>query len=202
MPRGSDIIWLDKTDSTNLELRRRISDLDNLSVLCAVEQTAGRGQGDHTWTSAPGQNLTCSVLLRFGDIAPLRAEDALFITKVITLAIVDLLADMGIKARIKWHNDIYVDGLKICGILIENILNGEMVRESIVGIGLNVNQTAFPGDLPNPVSIAILKGGRHDVKEIARALREKIARRAGMLSDATGRSELTAQFEALVFRLP
>ena len=202
MPRPTDIIWLEKTDSTNLELRRRISDIDNLSVLCAVEQTAGRGQGDHTWTSTPGENLTCSVLLRFEDIAPLRATDALYITKIITLAIVDYLAGLDIRARIKWHNDIYVDGLKICGILIENILEGEFVSESIVGIGLNVNQTIFPAELPNPVSIASLKGGRYDVKEVARALREKIVRRAGMLSIADGRNKLTEEFDSLVFRLP
>ena len=231
MPRTSDIIWLEKTDSTNLELRRRIDTLDNLSVICAVEQTAGRGQGDHTWTSAPGENLTCSVLLRFADISPLRASDALYITKIITLALVDLLSDYGIQARIKWHNDIYVGGLKICGILIENILNGEMISESIVGIGLNVNQTVFPDYLPNPVSIAALKahvvpsgehaadvagagsgaatgehaaggGEKYDVRSIARELREKIARRAHMLTSPAGRDSLTAEFDTLVFLRP
>ena len=202
MRSESDIIWLESVDSTNLELRRRIRTLANLAVIAAKSQTEGRGQGDHTWHSRPGENLTASILLRFSDIAPLPAAESLFITRIITLSLTDLLSELGIEARIKWPNDIWVGPCKICGLLIENILRGNEVAESIVGIGLNVNETAFPADLPNPVSIASLLGHSLDVSEIALRLRDRIKLRAGMYPDAEGKRKLTEDFDALVFRLP
>ena len=63
--KKTELIWLESTDSTNAELRRQLDRLDNLSVIATVEQTAGRGQGSHTWYASPGKNLTFSLLLRF-----------------------------------------------------------------------------------------------------------------------------------------
>ena len=114
------IIWVESSKSTNSELRRRIDSLDNLSVIAAAEQTAGRGQGDHSWFSSPRTNLTFSMLLRFGPGFPvtLGASEAVTVTHIAALAVRDYLLTKGIDSRIKWPNDIWVGDRKICGMLI------------------------------------------------------------------------------------
>ena len=204
MEKLSDIRWYDTVESTNDEARKAIEGLDNLSVIAARCQTAGRGQGDHKWHSRPGENLTFTVVLKFGDgaLAPLDARDLLVITETVTLALRRYLIGKGVKARIKWPNDIYVGDRKICGILIENILHGPEVAASIVGIGFNLNQKEFPPDLPNPVSLSLLTGKRYDPeKELVRFMR--------ILGDCTektntaeGRRYLDRMFHKYMFRLP
>ena len=159
MTKKHDIIWLDTTDSTNEEARRRISDIDNLSVVSAYSQTAGRGQRGNTWSSSPGENLTFSIVIKYGheygQTLPMRACDQFSVSEAAALAVVDLLASYNIEAKIKWPNDIYVGDRKICGILIENSLREGFMSSSIIGIGLNVNQTVFDPSLPNPTSMAM-----------------------------------------------
>ena len=196
------ILWLETADSTNSELRRRITGLDNLSIIAAREQTAGRGQGTHTWFSTPGRNLTFSILYRFGDAYALAASDAILITQVTTLAIRDYLLGHGVRARIKWPNDIWVEDRKICGILIENTLESGMVRESIVGIGLNLNETGWPPELPNPVSLRELTGREYAPDAELTALEKEIRRRFGLLASPDGRCSLQEEFGRFMFRLP
>lgn len=196
------ILWLETADSTNSELRRRIAGLDNLSIIAAREQTAGRGQGTHTWFSTPGRNLTFSILYRFGDAYALAASDAILITQVTTLAIRDYLLCHGVRARIKWPNDIWVEDRKICGILIENTLESGMVRESIVGIGLNLNETGWPPELPNPVSLRELTGREYAPDAELTALEKEIRRRFGLLASPDGRCSLQEEFGRFMFRLP
>lgn len=197
----AQILWLETADSTNHVLRERMARLDNLSVIAAREQTAGRGQGTHTWFSTPGENLTFSILYRFGAVGTLAASDALLITQVTTLALRDYLLGHGVQARIKWPNDIWVEERKICGILIENILEGGLVRESIVGIGLNVNETGWPAELPNPVSLRELTGRRYSPEKELPALHKEICRRFGMLASPDGRKSLQEEFGKYMFRL-
>ena len=196
------ILWLETADSTNSELRRRIAGLDNLSIIAAREQTAGRGQGTHTWFSTPGRNLTFSILYRFGDAYALAASDAILITQVTTLAIRDYLLSHGVRACIKWPNDIWVEDRKICGILIENTLESGMVRESIVGIGLNLNETGWPPELPNPVSLRELTGQEYAPDAELTALEIEIRRRFGLLASPDGRCSLQEEFGRFMFRLP
>ena len=155
MESKTDIIWLERVDSTNDEARRHISEIDNLSVVSALEQTKGRGQHGNTWLSMPGENLTFSLVVKDFRI---KANEQSAISQATALSLVDLLSRHEIKARIKWPNDIYAGDEKICGILIENSLKGSEIDWSIIGIGLNVNQTAFPEDLPNPTSMKLCTG--------------------------------------------
>ena len=201
MDDTSQILWLETADSTNHALRERMEGLDNLSVIAAREQTAGRGQGTHTWFATPGENLTFSILYRFGAVGTLAASDALLITQVTTLALRDYLLGHGVQARIKWPNDIWVEDRKICGILIENILEGGLVRESIVGIGLNVNETGWPDGLPNPVSLRELTGRRYSPENELPALHKEICRRFSMLASPDGRKSLQEEFGKYMFRL-
>ena len=196
------IIWLDSADSTNSALRRLSEGLDNLSIVAARAQTAGRGQGDHTWFASPGTNLTFSILYRFGGESALAAADAILITQVTTLALRDYLLSHGVQARIKWHNDIWVGDRKICGILIENRLEGAAVQESIVGIGLNLNETDWPEELPNPVSLRELTGRTYDLETELEGLHKEICRRFGQLASGDGRRSLQEEFGKYMFRLP
>ena len=192
-------MWLSTTDSTNRALREASSGLDNLSVIATREQTAGRGQGTHTWHSEPGLNLTFSLLFRPKD---LHTEDIILITCGTTLGIRDYLLSRGVESRIKWPNDIWVKDRKICGILIENKLDGTRVAESIIGIGFNLNETQWPADLPNPVSLKQLTGLDYDTHAELEALAEKICRRLSSSDTAIGRKVLQEEFGKNVFRLP
>jgi BirA family biotin operon repressor/biotin-[acetyl-CoA-carboxylase] ligase len=118
----------------------------------AEVQTAGRGQRGNRWSSRGGENLTFSQLFV---PAGLPAESQFYLSKALSLALVGTLGDFGLTAEIKWPNDIYVVGRKIAGLLIENDLMGASIRRSILGVGLNVNQTRFDPALPNPTSMAI-----------------------------------------------
>lgn len=200
MENGDGIIWLDRTDSTNDEARRRISGLANLAVVAAREQTAGRGQGDHTWTSAPGENLTFTLVLKTPPLPAVAASEILLVTQLVTRALREYLRGKGLEARIKWPNDIYVGDRKICGILIENILEGGTLRESIIGIGLNLNQRRFPADLPNPVSLAQLTGESYDLEAELQELHAALKESASLLQTQEGRIELGRYFDAHVFR--
>ena len=154
MSKKHDIIWLESVDSTNEEAKRHISDIDNLAVLSALEQTAGRGQRGNTWTSTPGENLMFSIVLKDPKIS---ARDQFVLNEIASLSVVDFLSMHGISARIKWPNDIYVRSKKICGILIENSLQGSAISSSIIGIGLNINQRNFNVNLPNPTSMVLCR---------------------------------------------
>ena len=198
------IIWVESSKSTNSELRRRIDSLDNLSVIAAAEQTAGRGQGDHSWFSSPRTNLTFSMLLRFGPGFPvtLGASEAVTVTHIAALAVRDYLLTKGIDSRIKWPNDIWVGDRKICGMLIENSSCGGRLVCSIAGIGLNVNESSWPAELPNPVSMKELLGKSYvltdELVELVRRLRARYSQAASV----EGRLALDEEFGKYVFRLP
>ena len=160
----ADIIWLASTDSTNEEARRRISDIDNLSVLSALEQRSGRGQRGNSWSSAPGENLTFSIVLKFSvpgnsseGLPSVNARDQFVLTEIASVSVVQFLARYGIEAKIKWPNDIYIGHRKICGMLIENSVRGNYLSASIIGIGLNINQRNFDVSLPNPTSMVLCR---------------------------------------------
>ena len=148
------VIWYDSIDSTNAEAMRRAEELENLTVIAAREQTAGRGQRGNTWSSAPGENLTFTVLLK-GNFT---SEDLVRLNMAAAVAVRNFLRAEGLEAVIKWPNDIYVGKRKICGMLIENRLGPSGSSVSAVGIGINLNQTEFPASLPNPTSLKLLTG--------------------------------------------
>lgn len=161
------INWFEELDSTNDELLRHISEYDNLSVVAALRQTAGRGQRGNRWLSASGENLTFSLLLRPQNLP---ASEFMSLTFLATLAVKDWLCRQDVPAVIKWPNDIYVGKRKICGMLVENGLSEGKVATSVIGIGLNLNQTEFPGELTNPVSLKRLTGQDYPLPATLQAL--------------------------------
>jgi BirA family biotin operon repressor/biotin-[acetyl-CoA-carboxylase] ligase len=163
------IIHIDETDSTNRWLKEHsdsslvsLSDVAKEPSLCVVAdyQTAGKGCGTNSWESERGKNLTFSVMLHPVEIP---ASGQFRISEAVSVALCTTLeAYIYNKVEIKWPNDIYVGDQKICGILIENRLQGTTIMDSIVGIGLNVNQQTFRSDAPNPVSMYQLVGHEMD----------------------------------------
>ena len=119
-------------------------------IVWAERQTAGRGQRGHTWISPEGENLTFTLVAepRF-----LAADRQFLLLEAIAAALCDTFADFGIDTRIKWTNDIYHGDRKPVGILIEHFYAGATLARTVIGIGINVNQTAFDPALPNPVSM-------------------------------------------------
>jgi len=127
----------------NLENRQ-----ENGTIVSAKHQTSGKGQTGNTWLTEENKNLTFSVVT-YPKIKP---KHAFYLNIIAALAVQKALADLSIKAKVKWPNDILVNKKKIGGILIENQINGQLIHQSIIGIGLNVNQSIFDSTI-NATSI-------------------------------------------------
>ena len=164
--------FLEETTSTNDEARNpRYGHGD---AICAERQTAGRGQRGHTWSSEEGRNLMFSLVWepRF-----LPVSEQFLLSEAVALALTDLFGGYGIDARIKWTNDIYAGDRKLVGILIEHNLTGDRLSRTIVGIGVNVNQTRFDPSLPNPSSMCLETGCEYDRQEVLHRLGDCLAAR-------------------------
>jgi len=149
------VIKLNATDSTNAHLKRMntLETLPDFTVVQAIRQTAGRGQMGARWKAEDGKNLTFSLLKRF---AALPAQRHFTLNATISLSIYTALQDLKItELSLKWPNDILSGNRKLCGILVENQLQGANISQSIIGIGLNVNQTTFL-NLPGATSIKLI----------------------------------------------
>lgn len=155
------IVKLDAIDSTNDYLKDlvRKQSIENYTVVTAELQTNGKGQRGSTWTSDKGKNIIMSMLVR--DFA-LSTSSMFDLNIVVSLAVQESLIPLNIpKLAIKWPNDIMSDNKKIGGILIENCLKSDSSVDSVVGIGLNVNQLEFE-NLPQASSLALISGATID----------------------------------------
>lgn len=192
------IIKLDATESTNLYLKNLTlsSTPDDLTVVIAKEQTNGKGQMGAIWQSSSGKNLTFSVLK---EIDGLSIVDQFQLNMAVSLAIFDTLKTFHVPhLKIKWPNDILSGTSKVCGILIENMLKGSQIRTSIIGIGLNVNQTDFPNPF-NATSLKLLLGQTFDLEEVLQVLLENLFRYLQLLE--SGRIErLSEDYLEVLFR--
>lgn len=157
---------LDSVASTNAylgDLLRRES-LPEGALVCTTVQPEGRGQQGTRWLSAPGKNLLASFYFR-PDFLPL--SEVFRLNEIFSLAVSDTVASfITDEVQIKWPNDIYVKGEKVAGLLIENTIQGSRIGASILGVGLNVNETMFPAELPNPVSLAVLTRHQHEIESV------------------------------------
>ena len=157
-----NIIHIPKTDSSNNEAKRILQkkNLSDFSVIYVNEQTSGKGQRDNKWISEAGKNLTFSIIC-FPKIKP---ENQFYLSKVISSGINNYLNSKIQGFKIKWPNDIYYRNKKICGILIENSLSGQKIKNSVTGIGININQTNFPDEIPNALSLKNITGIDYNIE--------------------------------------
>ena len=155
------------------------SALENFTVVTTKEQTKGRGQQSNSWISEPHKNLTISVFIKDFD---LEIHQQKYLNFAISLAIFDVLLEEEIpKPSIKWPNDILSAKNKICGILIENNIRNHKIYATIVGIGLNVNQTEFPDFLKNVTSLKKIKDIDFNLDALLLRLIEKIKEKIQLL---------------------
>ncbi len=171
-------IVLPSVPSTNTWAKEHSGTLSHGDIVVAHDQTAGRGQRGNHWEAEPGRNLTFSLFLRPGRIAP---AAQFLISEIVSLAVVKALrrhlAETASETvTVKWPNDIYIGDRKIAGILIEHAISGMSISHTVAGIGLNVNQTRFVSDAPNPVSMAMIAGTEFDLPAIMHEIADEITR--------------------------
>ncbi|QCW99187.1 biotin--[acetyl-CoA-carboxylase] ligase [Aggregatimonas sangjinii] len=167
------IVKLGAIDSTNAYLKRtlQVRQLEDFTVAVAEEQTSGRGQQGTSWVSEPGKNLIFSVFKKFNGF---HASRHFYLNFIVSLSIYSTLKTLDIpNLHIKWPNDILSGNYKICGILIETILAGQMLKSAVIGVGLNLNQTRFP-ELPNATSLKLLAGKSFDRDEVLQMIIENL----------------------------
>jgi len=160
---GQNLMFYDVTDSTNTQakalLKRRM--LPEGAVLVAERQTAGRGAGDHRWESSAPQSLLFSLILQ----TPLRQQPLSFLPAV---ALARTLRERyGIEAHLKWPNDVLVGDRKLAGILCEGVSQPIQQLAWVVGVGVNVNQQAFPALIRDiAVSMRNLTGKSYAIERV------------------------------------
>lgn len=165
------LMFTEEIDSTNQWMQSRIKAGESISnlVLCADYQTSGKGLGENHWHSEKGKNLLFSLGLDAGFIA---ASAQFLITQIIALAVVDELSVLTQEKdfRIKWPNDIFYQEKKLGGVLISNTIRNGQLDESVIGVGLNVNQANFPEWIPRPVSLRQIVDKEFDLQEILKGI--------------------------------
>ncbi|NLP57599.1 biotin--[acetyl-CoA-carboxylase] ligase [Lutibacter sp. B1] len=169
-----NIIKLDAIDSTNSYIKKLATknNIESYTIVTANHQTAGRGQMGTVWVSDKGKNLTFSVLIKFSDF---KIKHQFYLSMAISLAILKVL-QFYVKTSlyIKWPNDILAGKDKIAGILIENILSGTSIKQSVIGIGLNVNQKKFPKSAGEVISLKKLTGNTIDLDILLKKIIDEI----------------------------
>lgn len=168
---GQKIIFKDSLDSTNNYVAKLLSlgELKSGTVIMAGEQTHGRGQRGNVWETEQFKNLIFSTYVEYANLS-VHQQSAL--SQWVSLALCHALEDFGIRAKIKWPNDLVVGNQKIAGILIENQLKQNQLISSIIGIGLNVNQIAF--NLTNITSMKLCLGRDFEVDQVAFQLIQRL----------------------------
>jgi len=164
-------IHLQQTDSTNNYLRGLQAGEEDMTVVTADYQTAGRGQGSNTWESEPGANLLMSVAVRTRNV-PVREQFLLSMAGA--LGVGRALSSYTDGISLKWPNDIYWKDSKMSGTLIETSVAKGSLWRCIFGIGVDVNQTVFVSDAPNPVSLRMVTGHVIPVREVADRVVEQL----------------------------
>ena len=192
------IIKLNAIGSTNSYLKELCvkNKLKDYTTVIAKSQTNGRGQMGTSWYVQDGKNLTCSVFKRSQAYS---VDHSFYISIVTSLTIVKALQRFNVpKLRVKWPNDILSEEKKICGILIENIMKQSQLEASVIGIGLNVNQTQFK-NLPQASSLKIITGKLFDLDELVQLILSTFQYYFQRL-EAKEYQLLKDEYEALLFR--
>lgn len=167
------LISLPIVDSTNNYAMQLIQDglAYNGVVVAALEQTNGKGQRGKTWLSKSGENVIMSMV-----IDPQPYMDVYWLSFMLPVAVCSAIQSLvpECQINIKWPNDIYVGKQKMAGILIENVFRGSSIKHTVVGVGINANQTTFEPMERMPISLYNILGHHVDITTVIAAVRESI----------------------------
>jgi BirA family biotin operon repressor/biotin-[acetyl-CoA-carboxylase] ligase len=193
------IIKLDATESTNTYLKELSAkkEVQDFTIITTENQTSGRGQLNSKWESEKGKNLAISILKNNIDM-PI---DCLYLMNVcVSLSILDSLNQLSIpNLKVKWPNDILSGDFKIGGILIENIISGSKIKQSIIGIGLNVNQSEFK-NAPNASSLKTIMGRIFNLDSVFYTIIENLHQQLNR-PILTFENELYNQYHSQLYRV-
>ncbi len=190
------IIQLDTVDSTNNYLHSYQGNED-MVVVTARHQTAGRGQGNHTWEDSEGQNLLFSILARPYTV-PIDHQFVLAMADA--LALKSALDAYTTDIKLKWPNDIYYHDRKLSGTLIETSVNAGKLKRIILGTGINVNQKHFCSDAPNPISLCQITGKEENIDALLNSILDAFCHYYGMVIAGNYAAISQAYHEALYRR--
>ncbi len=171
---GQPLIHLKTVDSTNNYAMQCIQNknAEHGTVILAEYQTGGKGQGRNKWTSEKNANLLFSIILKPDFLAATRQ---FYLSMAVANGLSVFLRRYSQEVFIKWPNDIYIANKKVSGILIENTVMGNYLNDSVIGIGINVNQKNFPEELPDATSLYLATGNMYDRNELLSGILESIA---------------------------
>lgn len=189
---------LDSTNKYALELLAKSRPTEG-TVISTSEQVAGRGQIGRSWVSEPHQNIAASIIFYPSFLA---VRQQFLLSQAVALGVAECLEKYLDKkeVKVKWPNDIYAGSGKLAGILIQNSLSGTRIVSSVVGIGINVNQTGFPSELPNPSSLFLETGNTFDLPSLLDDLCYHLETRYLQLRGGS-LSELRSDYHARLYRL-
>lgn len=192
-----NIETIDVCDSTNsqVKLLKANKTLTDRTTLMTYLQRKGRGQGDNSWYSSRKKNLLASFYLE----VELPVVNHFMLTIMASIALYRMLKSRGINCDIKWPNDIYYENKKIAGVLIENTLMRDKITETIIGIGLNVNETEFPESIPNPCSMKQIIGKDFKLDRICKDITKELDVLLQQLGSMP--EELFHEYQSLLYRL-
>jgi len=194
---GNNEIFVEELNNTNdaLKLLLETKVIVEGTALYTNFQTGGRGQLSNVWESEKDKNLLLSIYLKPDFI---EIEDQAALNMLICLSVLELVKKyVNSEVFIKWPNDIYVNDQKICGILVENVIQGKKIKCCIAGIGLNVNQLRFINK--NATSLALQTSENYDLKLLRSELYAALEKRYFQLRTASYK-KLIEDFEGNLYR--
>lgn len=196
-------IHFTETTSTNAIAREQLPQSPSpLLLITADYQTAGRGQRCNKWEASPAANLLFTLALR---PTMVKASEQFIVCELISVVLCEVLSHYVPCLRIKWPNDIYYRDHKLCGILIEHDIYGANLDKTLIGVGLNVNQTHFKSDAPNPISLFHILGHTTDREALLTAIVNAFAEQYQSLltsPDTTQwSSAMHTRYTSLLYRL-
>ena len=167
-------MFLDEVGSTNefaLDLCRTSRPVSG-TVIATKFQSNGRGQRGKSWLSQKDVNATFSVIYK----TTIPPANQFVLVQMASLAVFETIISLAphLELAIKWPNDIYIEDMKVAGILIQNIIKGAEIEYTVIGIGVNLNQASFDDDLPNPTSLLLETGLEYDRIEFIEAIADRL----------------------------
>ena len=157
---GHSVEVLESVDSTNDYAKKKAKELVDGSVIISLEQVKGKGRRGRSFHSGKGDGIYLSIILKPG-FEPTKAP---FITSIAGAALVNTFNKFNIQTKIKWPNDVLINGKKVAGILTEMSADMEFIEYIVLGVGINVSGLEFPNELKNIATSLKLEG--YDVKKL------------------------------------
>ena len=191
------IIKLDAIDSTNSYLKKLLNkeSLDDLTVVVSKHQTQGKGRNGNVWLNKPSLNLAFSIYKRFSDF---EIDKKFMLNAISSISVHEILKKYNLlDLTIKWPNDIMAANKKISGILIENNVRGNSIKNSVIGVGININQSEFK-NLPNATSIFIETGKLNSIDIIAQELQKALEKNFNLFK--INENELIKNYNSLLYK--